>query len=79
METRRCDAGHEHPSWRASVRAEYVRHGELHRHRIVDPNGAVRYTTWKHNTAAHTHRLPDGVWTAARRDLTTTTPVASSL
>ena len=80
MSLHRNDQAHKHASWHLLVRAEYSEDGALHRHRIVGPDRAVRYTTWAHNTSAHAHRLPDGAWTRPRVDLTppAAVPVAAA-
>ena len=70
MPYERSDEVHDHPCWHIGLRAAYCRDGELHRHRIASTDGATRFTGWAHNTAGHTHRLPDGSFTRPRRDLT---------
>jgi hypothetical protein len=60
---------HGHATWGPHLRAEYAADGKLHRHRIADRHASPRFTSWAHNTPAHSHRLPDGAWTRPRVDL----------
>jgi hypothetical protein len=69
MLVRRRTVIHSHRSWDLQVVCEYSEEGRLHRHRVLDAAGAVRFTTWEHNTPAHQHRLPNGAWTRPRLDL----------
>jgi hypothetical protein len=69
MAQRHLDLVHVHPTWNPRVKPEYTEDGRLHRHRLIEPGRAVRFTTWAHNTEAHQHRLPDGAFTRPRLDL----------
>ena len=69
MAQRHLDRVHAHPTWNPRVKPEYSENGRLHRHRLIEPGRAVRFTTWSHNTEAHSHRLPDGAFTRPRMDL----------
>lgn len=69
MAQRHLDLVHVHPTWSPRIKPEYSEDGRLHRHRLIEPGRAVRFTTWAHNTEAHQHRLPDGAFTRPRLDL----------
>jgi hypothetical protein len=69
MAQRHLDLVHVHPTWQPRIKPEYSEDGRLHRHRLIEPGRAVRFTTWAHNTPAHQHRLPDGAFTRPRLDL----------
>lgn len=77
MSARQHDQLHDHQTWHSRVRAESSEDSRLHRHRVIEPGTAVRYTTWAHDTGAHAHRLPDGAWTRPRRSLTPPAPLAA--
>lgn len=70
MPQRHLEQVHGHRTIDQQIRLEYSEDGRLHRHRVVDTNQAVRYTTWAHNSPAHQHRLPNGSWTRPRFGLT---------
>lgn len=67
--TRPDESVHNHATWGPILRPEWVDEGRLHRHRIHDPLSVPRFTTWDHNGANHSHRLPDGAWTRPRLNL----------
>ncbi len=69
MSARTADHLHSHKAWDLNIRPEYSLTGRLHRHRVVIGDGAMRYTSWEHNSPHHQHRLPFGGATRPRLDI----------
>ena len=78
MSKRFFDQLHDHLTWKGATQPEYSEDGRLHRHRILEPGGVVRFTAWEHNKRTHTHRLPDGAWSRPRRDLNPPRPAVAA-
>jgi hypothetical protein len=62
------DELHSHVTHGARLSHEFVEDGRLHRHRVAAYDALPIYTTWAHNGAHHSHRMPDGGWTRPRVD-----------
>lgn len=66
MATYLFDNLHNHATWGPQLSHAVEDDGRLHRHRVAGAEAHPVFTTWAHNTPAHSHRLPDGSWSRPR-------------